>query len=74
MDAVHALMKILPYEDEQLQAYRDKSPQELRHELSQQIQKEVFFDTLVAKAQSSINSSVLLKALQVLAFGDEVTA
>ena len=42
-NAAHALMKILPYEDERLQAYRDKSPQELRHELSQQIQKEVYF-------------------------------
>ena len=66
----HALMKILPYEDEQLSTYRDKSPQELRHALSQQIHKEVFFATLVSKAQSSINSSALLKALQALAWGD----
>ena len=49
----HALMKILPYEDERLNTYRDKSPQELRHALSQQIHKEVFFATLVSKAQSS---------------------
>ena len=69
-NAGHALMKILPYEDERLSAYRDKSPQELRHALSQQIHKEVFFATLVSKAQSSINSSALLKALQVLAWGD----
>ena len=69
-NAGHALMKILPYEDEKLSAYRDKSPQELRHALSQQIHKEVFFATLVSKAQSSINSSALLKALQVLAWGD----
>jgi len=41
-NAAHVLMKILPYEDKRLQAYQDKSPQELRHELSQQIQKEVF--------------------------------
>lgn len=70
----HALMKILPYEDEQLSTYRDKSPQELRHALSQQIHKEVFFATLVSKAQSSINSSTLLKALQALARGDEQAA
>ena len=63
----HALLMILPYEDEKLNAYRDKSPQELRHTLSQQIHKEVFFATLVSKAHSSINSSALLKALQVLA-------
>ena len=69
-NAGHALMKILPYEDERLSAYRDKSPQELRHALSQQIHKEVFFATLVSKAQSSINSSALLKALHVLAWGD----
>ena len=70
----HALMKILPYEDERLSTYRDKSPQELRHALSQQIHKEVFFATLVSKAQSSINSSTLLKALQALAWGDEQAA
>ena len=69
-NAGHALMKILPYEDERLSAYQDKSPQELRHALSQQIHKEVFFATLVSKAQSSINSSALLKALQALAWGD----
>ena len=62
-NVAHALMKILPYQDERLEEYQDKSPQELRHELSRQIQKEVFFATLVSKAQSSINSSVLLKAL-----------
>lgn len=48
--------------------------QELRHALSQQIHKEVFFATLVSKAQSSINSSTLLKALQALAWGDEQAA
>ena len=73
-NAGHALMKILPYEDERLSAYQDKSPQELRHALSQQIHKEVFFATLVSKAQSSINSSALLKALQALAWGDEQAA
>ena len=70
----HAFMKILLYEDERLIAYRDKSPQKLRRALSQQIHKEVFFATLVSKAQSSINSSTLLKALQTLAWGDEQAA
>ena len=73
-NAEHALMKILPYEDEKLSAYQDKSPQELRHALSQQIHKEVSFAILVSKAQSSINTSALLKALQVLAGGDEQAA
>ena len=73
-NAGHALMKILPYEEKHLRAYQDKSPQELRHALSQQIYKEVFFATLVSKAQSSINSSTLLKALQALAWGDEQAA
>ena len=67
-------MKFLPYEDEKLSAYRDKSPQELRHALSRQIHKEVFFATLVSQPQSSINSSTLLKALKVLAWGDEQAA
>ena len=70
-NAAHALMKILPYEEERLQAYHDKNPQELRHELSQQIQKEIFFATLGSKAQSSINSSSLLKVLQTLIWDDE---
>ena len=73
-NAGHALMKILPYEDEKLSAYRNKSPQELRHALSQQIHKEVFFATLVSKAQSSINSSAFLKALQTLAWDDSQAA
>lgn len=73
-NAVHALMKMLPYQDEKLSAYQDKSPQELRHELSRQIQREVFFATLVSKAQSSINSSTLLRALQALVCGDEIAA
>ena len=67
-------MKILPYENKRLSAYQDKSPQELRHTLSQQIHKEVFFATLVSKAQSSINSSALLKALQALARSDAQAA
>ena len=73
-NAGHALMKILPYEDERLSAYLDKSLRELRHALIQQIHKEVFFVTLVSKAQSSINSSALLKALQVLAWDNEQAA
>ncbi len=34
-NAGHALIKILPYEDERLRAYQGKNPQELRHALSQ---------------------------------------
>ena len=71
-NAGHTFMKILPYEDEKLSAYQDKSPQGLRHALSQQIHKEVCFATLVSKAQ--INSSALLKALQALVLGDEQAA
>ena len=73
-NAGHALMKILLYEDERLSAYQDKSPQELRHALNRQIHKEGFFATLVSKAQSSINSSAFLKALQALAWGDSQAA
>ncbi len=50
-------MKILPYENERLRAYQDKSSQELRHVLSRQIRKDVFYATLMSKAQSSINST-----------------
>ena len=53
-NARHALMKILLYENERLRADQDKSPQELRHALSRQSHKEVFFATLVSKAQSNM--------------------
>ena len=72
--AVHVLMKILPYEDGRLSDLQDKGPQEQRNELSQQIRKEIFFVTLVFKAQSSINSCKLLEALQALTWEDEMAA
>ena len=57
-----------------LSAHQNTNPQKLRHVLSQQIHKEVFFAILVSKAQSSINLSALLKALQALACSDEQAA
>ncbi len=48
------------------QKHQDDSTQELRSYLSRQIQCEVFFDSLVHKAQTAINSTSLLEALQAL--------
>ena len=45
-NAGHALMKIQPYEDERLSAYRDKEPQELWHALSQQRSTRKYFSPL----------------------------
>ena len=73
-NAGHAHMKILPYEYEKLSAYRDKSPQELRHALSRQIHKEVFFATLVSKAQSSITQALCSKPCSSWPEGDRQAA
>lgn len=43
---------------------RPRNPQELRHFLSWQIQREIIFAVLAQKAQNSKNPEALLKALQ----------
>ena len=63
-NAEHAVMKMLPYLDDTFRSHQDDSPQELRHFLSWQIQREIIFATLAQKAQNSKNPEALLKALQ----------
>lgn len=73
-NAGHAVMKMLPYLDDTFRSHQDDSPQELRHFLSWQIQREIIFATLVQKAQNSKNPDALLKALQDVIRSDEEAA
>jgi hypothetical protein len=70
----HAMVKMLPYLDDTFQSHQNDSPQELRHFLRWQIQREIIFATLAQKAQTSKNSEVLPKALQDVIRSDEKAA
>lgn len=63
VNLVHSSLKMLPYLDEHFSKYKNASPQELRSHLSWQIQREIFFDTLVSKAQTAKNSTDFVQAL-----------
>ena len=67
VNLVHSSLKMLPYLDEHFAKYKNASPQELRSHLSWQIQREIFFDTLVSKAQTAKNSTDFVQALCKLA-------
>ena len=64
VNLVHSSLKMLPYLDEHFAKYKNTSPQELRSHLSWQIQREIFFDTLVSKAQTAKNSTILNHVLR----------
>ena len=52
VNAAHSAMKILPHHHACWKDFRYQSPQELRFVISEQIRKQVFFDTLRAKAET----------------------
>ena len=63
VNLVHSSLKMLPYLDEHFAKYQNVSPQELRSRISWQIQRDIFFGTLVSKAQTAKNSTDLVQAL-----------
>lgn len=65
-NAAHNAMKILPYKEDTLAEFQEKSPQELRFHLSEQIRQQEFFANLTRRAQTAINSSRVLNALSQL--------
>ena len=67
VNLVHSSLKMLPYLDEHFAKYKNASPQELRSHISWQIQREIFFGTLVAKAQTAKNPTDLIRTLCKLA-------
>ena len=73
-NAAHAVVKMLPYLDDTFHAHEDDSPQELRHFLSWQIQREIIFATLAQKAQNGKNPEAVLKALRDMIRADEDAA
>lgn len=62
----YCAMKILPYQEESFSKYRTESVQEFRFALSEQIRQQVFYATFVRNIETSIKSSVVMKALKQL--------
>ena len=52
VNTAHSAMKILPYRYDCWKDYRNKSPQELRFAISEQIRRQVFLTTLSAKTKT----------------------
>ncbi|MCI6124844.1 MAG: hypothetical protein MR738_01895, partial [Enterocloster clostridioformis] len=62
----YCVMKILPYQEESFSKYRTESVQEFRFALSEQIRQQVFYAIFVRNIETSIKSSVVMKALKQL--------
>lgn len=58
--------RILPYQEESFSKYRTESVQEFRFALSEQIRQQVFYTTFVRNIETSIESSVVMKAIKQL--------
>ena len=67
VNAAHSAMKILPHHHACWKDFRYQSPQELRFVISEQIRKQVFFDTLRAKAETMGKSTDFFNTLAQLA-------
>lgn len=66
INIAYCAMKLLPYQDETFSKYRTESVQEFRFALSEQIRQQVFYAIFVEKAETSIKSNALIKALKQL--------
>ena len=64
IDLTYCTMKQLPYQDERISDYRDKSVQDFRFALSEGIRQQVFFHTLVQNIKIRIKSSSIINALK----------
>jgi len=67
INIAHASMRLLPYLDDRFAHYKDSSPQELRFELSRQINDELFLATLTSRVKTGINSEEANNLLKILA-------
>ena len=74
VDLVHSNLKMMPYLDEHFAKYQNVSPQELRNHINWQIQREIFFGTLVSKSQTEKNTADLMQALCKLASSNSEVA
>lgn len=62
----YCAMKLLPYQNKSFFAYRTKSVQEFRFELSQGIHRQIFFATFVQNIETHIKSNKVTNALKQL--------
>ena len=53
VNTAHSAMKILPYHYDCWKDFQNKSPQELRFAMSEQIRRQVFLTTLSANAETT---------------------
>ena len=60
----YAAMKLLPYVDDKLAGYRNKSVQDFRFALSEGIRSQVVFATFVEKVENQIKSTSVINALK----------
>ena len=66
INIAYCAMKILPYQDASFQKYQDKSVQEFRFVLSNQIREQVFYAHFVKNIESCIKSNPLINTLKML--------
>ena len=52
INIAYCAMKLLPYQDERISDYRDKSVQDFRFALSEGIRQQVFFATFVQSIET----------------------
>lgn len=57
-------MKLLPYQNEKISDYRDKSMQDFRFTLSEGIRQQALFATFVKNIETRIKSSSVINALK----------
>ena len=67
VNTAHSAMKILPHHYDCWKEFRDRSPQELRFAMSEQIRRQVFFAILRAKAETMGKSTGFFNTLTQLA-------
>ena len=66
INVAYCAMKILPYQDEVFSKYRVESVQEFRFALSEEICRQVFYDTFLQNIETGIKSNVFTKVLKQL--------
>lgn len=60
----YCAMKLLPYVDNELADYRDKSVQEFRFAVSEGIRNQIFFTGFVQNIETQIKSKSLINAIK----------
>ena len=64
INIAYCCMKLLPYQNEKISDYRDKSMQDFRFTLSEVIRQQALFATFVKNIETRIKSSSVINALK----------